>query len=566
MQIERALRTAPTHWSWTNLLKRSRVQVQLNMSAAETEVFCQRIRSHSSDVQLMLLAVDIKMTHLTPRLANQQLASKVSLLDDLFKNVKARCNVSHPGNGSQDEKSSTSANQIMKIVGNVLSDATALHEQSTLGKESTNSRIVGKGGSRLTSELREPESTSNSETNLHEDVGSAKPAPPPYMSDQSDGDDESDSDTVVELAHTTIRLGTDAMQKGRYPAAKKFFKEGLVTLEQDATSAAASPRKQWTLQYQMAVCTFHTASAAKAVPKLLPITEQQTTTVEQQVDLFTAFHLLAISYVRLQKLDLALEACQQALQGRRRLLGKSHEAYSESLALTSRIMKLQGRDTRARVYMELIPEEHKAVSHRFLDSILGAANGLEDQGRVKVVNGKRYVRSWLSEIIFDLDHNHNHNEGQAKYDGENGDKTGIFPTPRLGGYVFELRYNMAGLNEFDAATSSRCLDFETPGMTFTGYRYAVASSDSLPAASTSIPAAAGSSFEKKKKIDKKGSYTAVTLAKYRSANPYGFLEEMRMHVERCKQALEPLCDEANESVAETEPLVMNISTINRKRG
>lgn len=99
-------------------------------------------------------------------------------------------------------------------------------------------------------------------------------------------------------------------------------------------------------------------------------------------------------------------------------------------------------------------------------------------------------------------------------------------------------------------------------MTFTGYRYAVASSNTLPAP-ISIAATTRSSSEKK--YDMKGSYTAVTLAKYRSANPHGFLEEMRMHVERCKQALEPLCDEeANESVAESEPLVMDICTINRK--
>lgn len=115
------------------------------------------------------------------------------------------------------------------------------------------------------------------------------------------------------------------------------------------------------LQYRLAVCAFYLRAPAVAEEGLSSLVQQMPATDKQRRIVCDAKILLARVYLRVNKLDAARLSCDSAVSGRRRLLGKEHESYFESLALSSVIYSHLNNFARAEVVEMQIPERKRAA-------------------------------------------------------------------------------------------------------------------------------------------------------------------------------------------------------------
>ena len=76
---------------------------------------------------------------------------------------------------------------------------------------------------------------------------------------------------------------------------------------------------------------------------------------------FEAEHYLAMIHFQKSELDNAEKHCLVTSNGRRRILGKSHASWHESIALLVAIYKEKGDPTEADGYAALLPEGYIQV-------------------------------------------------------------------------------------------------------------------------------------------------------------------------------------------------------------
>lgn len=113
----------------------------------------------------------------------------------------------------------------------------------------------------------------------------------------------------------------------------------------------------------LSVCAYHTLEPVEVEASLTSVIDDSSQLVErpdeQLLQVCEAGHLLSQVCVKLNKLDQARLYCENALQGRRRLLGKTNDDYYRSVALMARVYELQGNDYRAKIYMKTVPDAER---------------------------------------------------------------------------------------------------------------------------------------------------------------------------------------------------------------
>lgn len=173
-------------------------------------------------------------------------------------------------------------------------------------------------------------------------------------------DSSEDDDLTDELVREGTAAARTAFDTQDYEAAASFLREALAIIE---VLPKQSTSDDWDITFMLAVCAYHLESLAEAEHKLLQVIDASSgshdLSSERQRHVYEAGHLLSQLYAKVGNLDAAQLYCDQALQGRRRLLGKtSHETW-ESVALTARLFQLQGNESRAKIYRRLIHDERK---------------------------------------------------------------------------------------------------------------------------------------------------------------------------------------------------------------
>ena len=178
----------------------------------------------------------------------------------------------------------------------------------------------------------------------------------------------SDDEFAIEAAQYAILDGRTAFEKNDYAEASKSLQEAL-KMVRELPSRRQAIYDACDIRYMLGVCCFHlqgpseTREALFAIVHNTPRAKVQDDKRRQQV--LNAGHLLAQTDVRLNNLELARSICHQTLQGRAKLLSKTHELYYESLALMSRIVELQGHAQRAKIFAKMLPEDQKSLLEKF---------------------------------------------------------------------------------------------------------------------------------------------------------------------------------------------------------
>lgn len=172
----------------------------------------------------------------------------------------------------------------------------------------------------------------------------------------------SDDEFAIEAAQYAIHDGRTAFEKDDYAEASKSLQEAL-KMVRELPSSRQTIYDACDIRYMLGVCCFHLQEPREAREALFAIVHN-TPRAKVQDDkrrhqVLNTGHLLAQTDVRLNNLELARSICHQTLQGRAKLLSKTHELYYESLALLSRIVELQGNAQRAKIIAKMLPEDQK---------------------------------------------------------------------------------------------------------------------------------------------------------------------------------------------------------------
>ncbi|KAK6393903.1 hypothetical protein LTR65_002280 [Meristemomyces frigidus] len=316
-----------------------------------------------------------KIAHLAPGLANQELSQKVGQLQDCIQRLQIQLQTA-----PQTQSLDSGATLLDYAKGVVLSGAT-LYEASVAGGS-----VVG-GADAATSNTRVAAWLSSFES-LRRDAHSSEPSDdmasrtlsvfsgderrtgptdatsanldPPSHQDIGDADTDSDVDFTTEIIESALQDGARAFKQEEWLEAELLYEEALQNLHQLPVQFRPAC-DTFELQYRLAVCAYHTEEPNDVEHALTGLMQQPAISLpdEQTGYICDAGHMLSHLYVRVGKLDQAKVSCERTLKARTRLFGKLHASRLESLALMARIEQLLHNQTRARIFINMIPEDRR---------------------------------------------------------------------------------------------------------------------------------------------------------------------------------------------------------------
>ncbi len=188
--------------------------------------------------------------------------------------------------------------------------------------------------------------------------------------DTSEVDDLDEDGITIELARNIISSGQSALDGADHQGAKGCLLEALVLIQRLPYKAQLAACNMLDLRYNIAMCCLVLDGQNEIEKTLLAVLQHEPSSDVQREKLFHVSHALAQLYITTGRLTLARQSCNNALRGRRSLLGKQHQDYHQSLALMARISELDGADIQAKAYRDMIPgaEQHKfAFDHLKMD-------------------------------------------------------------------------------------------------------------------------------------------------------------------------------------------------------
>lgn len=177
-----------------------------------------------------------------------------------------------------------------------------------------------------------------------------------YEDNCDDTVEELGEDFALEAAQTAITSGLEAFSTANYQLADSDLQEALILVHELPMDLRRDCDIS-ELQFKLAVCAFYIHGIDDAETALVSVIEAQSHSNREALNLCHAGHLLAQVYTKQGKLDLARASCENALRGRRKLLGKEDTICYESLALLSKIYELQKQEARARIFLRMIPKD-----------------------------------------------------------------------------------------------------------------------------------------------------------------------------------------------------------------
>jgi hypothetical protein len=315
-----------------------------------------RIRSHTDALHTMLLVLSIKVAHVSPGQALSQLPDDLGDLRESIRRIEAKLERPSVREGNVDR-------DMPALVGYARG---TLRSGMTLFNESIAGSVVGAGS------VIGGEQAAVANKTVAERVLSAKwtgnephDVAPEHFANVNDvnaraqGHADCDSDDEqAEFANTAFHAGVRAYDKRDWLSAGEYFVVSKRTLMKLPLNRVDLDTLFW-LQHRIASCLFCLGFTDDSEHNLQEILQVEPVSDKQRIWQCAAHHLLALIYVRQNKLDAAKHVCKRTSNARARVLGKQHEQRLYSIALLSRICKLLGDEVESKVYLSMIPEEQR---------------------------------------------------------------------------------------------------------------------------------------------------------------------------------------------------------------
>nr|OQO19911.1 hypothetical protein B0A51_13898 [Rachicladosporium sp. CCFEE 5018] len=381
-------------------------QIKVDWSKEDISGIRQRVGLHMSSIQVILLLINIKIAHLAPGQASNQLLTKLSALSTMIQDMNQQ---KVPASNEAGLAHIHGAASLIACADEVIRSGASLWNAS-VAEGSVSGGFHRPERTQWTtawlqniSALHDPEIVNSSEENSpaasvfsRSHVALFEPGNTPARGNPSISLETrqilEDDDHYLE--HAMLRLGLQegrqAVQERQWSAAYDHLKESLSLLSQlpDRSRAAYDVIE---LQYMLAISAFHSGEdLAIAKQALTSLTQRMPRNDKQRVIICNAKCLLARLYIRVGDLELAASSCQSASEGMRRLLGTQSDAYHEALALLVRIYELLENPRRARL-VEMMIEDAPLVP-QWISALSSVDQDLAADAVMKAITSKVYMQ------------------------------------------------------------------------------------------------------------------------------------------------------------------------------
>ena len=334
-------------------------QIKLNLMDSEITTFRSQIKTHTNALQMALQMINLRAACLVPGAVTDELGLKIDKLREIMELVY----------GSEaDLKSKSLGVEPKYLMGLRMSAQKVISSATTV---SANSEANGSCLGDMDEEKRQNTLIWVSQPVAEDGHGELRISPPPsddYSGSHTIGcdtsndlmiDSESEEDLQSEKVQISFSLGKEKFDGGNFAEAQLYFQKCL-ELAEGLPLKRREPARIVESKLMIATCIYHSVNFSDAERILIPIIEEkihENITDEGAKRRCQASHLLAGILLRQEKYSLAKSFCKRALLGRRRVLGKDHISYYESLGLLSQIYEASGEQVDAGVLWAMIPEE-----------------------------------------------------------------------------------------------------------------------------------------------------------------------------------------------------------------
>ena len=181
-----------------------------------------------------------------------------------------------------------------------------------------------------------------------------------------------EDDLETDIAKSALDTGAKAFEAQEWVEADSLLQEALQLLQQ-------LPKQQrgsfdiFDLHYKLVVCAYHTQGTRDAEAALTSLVQLSASSDDDRICINNARHLLSLLCIRMGQIDRSRSECEKALQARRRLLGKDHNASLESTALMAHIYVLLNNRPRGKSFLAMIPESRRDDVVKSVEDSLGTS-------------------------------------------------------------------------------------------------------------------------------------------------------------------------------------------------
>ncbi|KAK3074806.1 hypothetical protein LTR53_002472 [Teratosphaeriaceae sp. CCFEE 6253] len=349
-------------------------QIRLEWNEDQIGGVRKRLATHTQTLLMIVTTVNIRVTHLAPRLANQELYVR---LEELQKMVDLLVKAA-PTPGS-DAASVHTRDALAAYAERVIAGGSVLYQASLTGSAAGGDVRSASGHSRIAEWTRQLSLHDSSTETHYRGEQSLDPGGPSldsglgssmrHADDASDAGDDSDDKFILDVATAGAQLARRAFDHHEWTRATQLLTECITSMERLSTKQRAS-LDMFEMQYELAVSAYHDRQFAVAKEALTTFLELVPASDAQRRRIFDAAHVLSQLYLCEGSLDQAISSCQNALKARGRLLGKEHGSYLQSLTLMSCIHEFSGNVAHAEILISMVPESRRDALT--LDSLTGS--------------------------------------------------------------------------------------------------------------------------------------------------------------------------------------------------
>ncbi|EXJ70568.1 uncharacterized protein A1O5_06638 [Cladophialophora psammophila CBS 110553] len=361
-----------------NFVQQAARRIRLNLKDSEITAARAQFKTHTNALQMALLMVNLRAAYLAPDVVTNELGPKI---------VELRAFMELVYGSEADLRTRSLGIEPAYLAGLRQSAQRVISSATTVG---VNSEATGSIWGEVMDEQRRGETLSwIPRPGIPEEPDTLRLAPPlseNYSGSQTtpsmecgarETESDSDGDFESEEVESFFARGTLEFDADNFEGAHSILQYGL-ELAEKLPFKRRQPTQIAKVKLMIATCIYHSSNLKEAEARLLPITQEmvhENETDEGAIRRCQASHLLAGTLLRQGRYSDAEVFCRKALIGRRRVLGKNHLSYFESLSLLSRIYEANGNRQHAINCWAMIPGDVASKLEKMKDEFPNMLQG-----------------------------------------------------------------------------------------------------------------------------------------------------------------------------------------------
>ncbi|KAF4626348.1 hypothetical protein G7Y89_g11809 [Cudoniella acicularis] len=338
----------------SNVAARTVIAIRFNRTERQAQVLKNRVFTHNTSLQHLCCQ--------SPGIVVDDLSKKIELLVDMISQLDAprdrveglgTLKTAHPN--SSDDGLLNTAQQVALDANTVLTRS----EGGSIAGGSLKTHTRSSIEKWLEQHLPEDgfiETDSDSATSQTQITPSESSDNQTARPDVSPGNDSEDDEFEIEVIEASLSVAHSEFAKPNYSTAEPYFHR-VYNLAKNMSVPTQNRLHLKDVQLKASLCSLHLGNFEKAESVLQDLRCTPPASQQDFIWSLDASHRMAEIHISNNNVEKAEDECRRALAGRRKVLGKDHPSYFETLSLLSMIMEFKGDRILAESYRIMIKED-----------------------------------------------------------------------------------------------------------------------------------------------------------------------------------------------------------------